>query len=167
MSTTRRRSSIRWGLFLVSLLVALGTVAPASAAPERVGAGQNRPAYDDYYARWTYSCTAEGNFKATGARIVMWSKGRNRVKGFQFKYRIVPAGTVQGQPVPYSNWSSNASTSFDQGTVQSKWMAAGPQGQSWSPGADWDMQIKLKYPRSLRSAYRYQYTRPLLEPSCG
>lgn len=168
MSTTRRRIAIRWGVPLVSLLVAMGgTAAPASAAPERVGLGQNAPNFNDGYARWTYTCTDQGYFKATSARIVMWSNGRNRVKGFHFKFRIVPAGTAPGQPVPYSNWSSNATTSFDQGTVQSKWMNAGaPEAQVWNPEADWDMHIKVKYPRSLRTAYRYDYTRPLIEPTC-
>jgi hypothetical protein len=167
MSLTRHTNPIRWGLLLVtSLLLTLGAAAPASAAPERVGAGQNNPRFNDGYARYWYSCTDEGNFKIDQAKIVMWSNGRNRVKGFHFKYRIVAADT-EGQPVTYSNWSPNTSVSFDQGTVQSKWMTSGAQGQAWNPAADWDLEIKLKYPRSLRTAYSFKYRRDFIEPTCG
>jgi len=163
--STMRRATV-WSLLLASLLVTLGGVAPASGAATGVGAGQNSPKYNDKLARSTYTCTAEGNFKITSAKIVMWSNGGNRVKGFEFKYRVVPAGT-EGQFQFQSNWSSNASTSFKQGTVQARWMTAGPQGQAWNPAADWDMEIKLKYPRSLRTAYRSKYRIGLVEPSCG
>ena len=138
----------------------------SARAASNVGAGQNSPRFNDWHARYWYTCPAQGIFKVTNAKIVMWSKGGNRVKGFQFKYRIVPQGT-DGQPVPFSNWSDNVSTSFDQGTVHSIWMTAGSQGQSWSSAAAWDMEIKLKYPRSLRTAYRFKYRKAIPSPDCG
>lgn len=181
----RGHTLVRWGALLVSSLVAAGALAAPAAgggtspaasgpaaseraaarAPERVGAGQNAPRYTDGYARWWYRCLDSGNFKVTDARIVMWSKGRNRVKGFQFKYRLVHNGTA-GQPQWFSNWSANRSVSFRQGTVQSRWLSAGALGQSFGAAADWDIEIKLKYPRSLRPAYRFKYRRALPEPPC-
>jgi len=50
--------------------------------------------------------------------------------------------------------------------VQSYWMKAGPQGQAWNPAADWDLEVKLKYPRSLRTAWRYKYRLHIPEPTC-
>lgn len=163
----RRNRRLRRATVTALCMVGLwAPVAPAEAAPHGIGAGVNKPKYNDWQVKWFYSCTDEGNFKADKAKIVMFSTGGNRVKGFHFKYRIVP-GDTEGQPIPWANWSANTAVSFDQGTVQTTWMTAGPQGQSWNPAADWDLEVKLKYPRSKRTAWRYKYRVALTEPTCS
>ncbi|HET8970262.1 MAG TPA: hypothetical protein VFN19_04315 [Candidatus Nanopelagicales bacterium] len=130
------------------------------------GVGQNKPKYNDARARWTYRCVKEQtNFKIVSASTVMWSRG-DRIKGFHFKYRLVAQGTA-GQPQWWSNWSKNTTASFKQGKTKSIWMNAGGLGQSFSSTASWDMEIKLKYPRSLRKAYRYKYRKNIPSPQCG
>jgi len=145
-----------------------GTAGSDERAGRGHGAGQNAPRFNDWLPRITYSCLPDGStrFRLTGARIVMFTNGDQRIKGFQFKYRLVPDGT-DGQPVPYANWSNNATTSFSQGSVRTTWMNAGQLGQTHSTLADWDIELKLKYPRSLRTAFRYKYRRNLTEPQCG
>lgn len=152
-----------------SVPAAQSVAAALSATSKRAGAhgaGQNGPRYSDGAARYTYRCVGEqARFKITSAKIVMWSRGQ-RIKGFHFKYRLVAQGT-EGQPQWWSNWSDNVKTSFPQGRTKSFWMNAGGLGQSFSSLAAWDMEIKLKYPRSLRRAYRYKYRRHIASPQCG
>lgn len=158
----------RWArisLMLVSLgIVTLAESGAASAGAHGVGAGSNQPNVNNWTPTWSFSCTDRGYFRVEGASINMWSNGGNRVKGFQFKYRVVPQGTALA---PFSNWSSNVHTSFHQGAVRNIRMDAGPQGQAWDPGQAWALQIKLKYPRSLRTAWRFKYKKAIASPDCG
>jgi hypothetical protein len=158
-----RRARIAVTLATAGIVVLAGS-GVASAGAQGVGAGVNRPRFDDWSAAWTYRCTGEGNFKVAGATIRMWSNGGNRVKGFQFKYRVVPQNT--GLHLD-SNWSSNVHTSFSQGSAHSVWMKAGPQGQAWNPAGSWALELKLKYPRSLRTAWRFKYKKAINSPDCG
>ena len=167
----RHRGRVAVVALALALLLMGTSLEPASAAAPASathGAGTNKPAYNNGAANYFYKCkeTALGGtvFKITGANIVMWSKGA-RIKGFQFKYRLVADGT-DGQPQWWSNWSDNAATSFPQGSVQTLRMNAGPLGQSFDPAASWDFEVKLKYPRSLRHAYRYKYRLNLPSPAC-
>lgn len=139
----------------------------AAAWQATYGAGQNTPFYNDNWARSWYSCVGDkAVFKITRASIYMWSRGKDRIKGFQFKYRLVLKGT-EGQPQWFSNWSKNKSVSFKKNKKIGRWMTAGALGQSFGSTAEWDMEIKLKYPRSLRSAFRAKYRMPLGSPQCG
>jgi hypothetical protein len=140
----------------------------AKVATRLYGAGTNAPSYNDAKPIFTTSCFGEGGsgiFKVNSAKIVMWSRGE-RIKGFQMKYRLVPSGT-DGMLQTSSNWSANVSTSFNQGTTQTTWMKAGALGQSFGTGVPWDIEIKLKYPRSLRTAFRFKYRRAITNPDCG
>ena len=131
------------------------------------GAGQNKPFYNDGAAKSWYTCVGDKTlFKITQASIYMWSRGKDRIKGFQFKYRLVAKGT-EGQPQWYSNWSKNTSVSFKKNKKIGRWMNAAALGQSFSSTAAWDMEIKLKYPRSLRTAFRAKYRMPMGSPQCG
>ena len=131
------------------------------------GAGQNKPFYNDGAAKSWYTCVGDKTlFKITQASIYMWSRGKDRIKGFQFKYRLVGKGT-EGQPQWYSNWSKNKSVSFKKNKTIGRWMNAAALGQSFSSTAEWDMEIKLKYPRSLRTAFRAKYRMPMGSPQCG
>lgn len=131
------------------------------------GAGITSPAYVDRNAKYWYQCVSDQtNFKITKASIVMWSKGVDRIKGFHFKYRLVARGS-DGQPQWWSNWSKNVTVSFKTNKKYSRWMNAPKLGQSFSSTAAWDMEIKLKYPRSLRTAFRQKYRVPIVTPQCG
>jgi hypothetical protein len=46
-------------------------------------------------------------------------------------------------------------------------MTAPKLGQSFSTVASYDLEVKLKYPRSLRKAYSYKYRVKFTNPSCG
>ena len=131
------------------------------------GAGQNKPFYNDGAAKSWYTCVGDKTiFKITQASIYMWSRGEDRIKGFQFKYRLVAKGT-EGQPQWYSNWSKNTSVSFKKNKKIGRWMNAAALGQSFSSTAEWDMEIKLKYARSLRTAFRAKYRMHMGSPQCG
>jgi hypothetical protein len=130
------------------------------------GAGTDAPKYKNTIARWSYYCVGETtNFKIANASINMWSNGK-RIKGFHFKYRLVDSGTA-GRPQWFSNWSKNVTTSFKQGSRVNHPMNAAGLGQSFSSAASWDMEIKLKYPRSKRKAYREKYRVRISTPQCG
>lgn len=184
----RRRMFV--GLTTVAVLLSVGVTpshaASASARPVPVqsersdpagyrppgsathGAGVNQPRYDDASVSWEYTCLPDGSsrFRVQRASIVMWSKGA-RIKGFHFKYRLVPTGTDGQIQLPY-NWSKNARVSFPQGSRQSSWVTAGRLGQSFGSDLGWDIEVKLKYPRSLRIAYRYKYRLSMAAtPACG
>lgn len=149
-------------------IVPFGSYTPAAAPRSSThGAGQNHKAYNDRHIRYDYKCDIKGRpiFKITKASIVMWTRGA-RIKGLEFKYRLVPRGT-DGQPQWWSNWSSNSSIRFKQGTVQTRWMHAAALGQSFSSTAAWDVEVKLKYPRSLRKAFSYKYRINIPSPQCG
>jgi len=137
---------------------------PASADAEFV---VNHPNYQATSLRYDTKCSDidPNNFKVTKASIYMWAHG-NRIKGFQFKYRFLPAGT-EGQPQFWSNWSDTAKESFDTNQLASKLMVAGPLGQSFSSGSDWEMEIWLKYPRSWRPAHKFKMRFTITEPECG
>ncbi len=129
-------------------------------------AGQNARAFNDGLTRWEYMCVGDqARFKVTKASIVMWARGA-RINGFHFKYRLVAAGT-DGQPQWWSNWSGNVTHSFKTNAKVTRWMTAPALGQSFGTTTDWDMEVKLKYPRSLRKAYRYKWRFPIAEPQCG
>lgn len=131
------------------------------------GAGVNHPRFNDFRVNYLYQCAGadSSRFRVTSASIYMWSRG-DRIKGFQFKYRLVPAGTA-GQIQAWSNWSKNVSVSFPQGSTRGQWMAAGALNQTRSVEAAWEMEVKLKYPRSLRPAKRYKYRLTFANPPCG
>jgi hypothetical protein len=168
--TPRRRMRVAALLAALSLLLSVGAVEPASAARPQSsthGAGTNNPNYNNGSVNVSYRCLDSGvvpNFKITGARMVMWSNGA-RIKGFHFKYRLVAHGT-DGQLQYWSNWSDNVSVSFPQGTPQAKWMSAPALSQSFSTASAWDVEAKVKYPRSLRTAYRYKWRINLTNPAC-
>lgn len=147
-----------------------GRPAPMAAAKgwlASYGAGIKSPAYVDKNAKYWYQCVSDQTkFKITRASIVMWSNGVDRIKGFHFKYRLVARGT-DGQPQWWSNWSKNVTASFKTNKKISRWMNASKLGQSFSSTAAWDMEIKVKYPRSLRTAFRQKYRVPIVTPQCG
>lgn len=131
------------------------------------GAGINSPNYNDFRVQTYYVCADDDStrFRLTGASIYMWARG-DRIKGFQFKYRLVAAGTA-GQIQAWSNWSKNVSVSFPQGSNRQQWMNAGRLGQTRSAELAWELEVKLKYPRSLRPAKRYKYRLAFINPTCG
>lgn len=131
------------------------------------GAGQNAPSYNDGIARWWYSCVPDqAVFKVTRASIYVWSKGKDRVKGAEFKYRLAARGT-DGQIQWWSNWSKTAKYKTKKNKKFKGWLNATGLGQSFSSASSWDMEINLKYPRSLRKAYSKKYRVHVPSPQCG
>ncbi len=168
-------SSLKLGVITVLLVVMVGGL-PAQASDASVetagtrpfgrthGAGSNKPAYNDGQVKWRYMCIpGTTRFKVTRASIVMWSRG-DRIKGFEFKYRVIPVapGLNIGQ-----DWSGTVKTSFPQGSNQTRRMTAGALGQSRGSELDWGIEVRLKYPRSLRLAKRYKWQIDIVEPPCG
>lgn len=147
-----------------------GIVSPGAASAggphsSTHGAGTNKPRNNDNVPQYKYRCISEDRFKVTQASIKMWSRG-DRIKGFHFKYRFVAAGTA-GQPQWWSNWSETVKKSFSSNQVKSIWMTAPRLGQSFSTASSWDLEVKLKYPRSKRPAKRYKYRVSATLPDCG
>lgn len=167
----RRRSNRVRLAIIVALAMVLSlltpTVSQAATWQGTYGAGANKPKYNDGGVKFRYQCVGDStNFKITGASIYMWSRGKDRIKGFQFKYRLVPAGT-DGQLQFAWNWSKNTTVNFKKNKRTGGWVNASKLGQSFSSTASWDLEVKLKYPRSLRKAYTKKYRLHMATPQCG
>lgn len=99
----------------------------------------------------------------------IWANGA-RIKGIHFKARLVPGayggtsvddgGTLQH---PY-NWSDNQTVGFRQGSrAFYNFAVALPRQDALGT---WDLEVKFKFPRSLRTAYRYKFRVPFQEIDC-
>lgn len=96
------------------------------------------------------------------ASTTIWANGA-RINGTHFKARLVPEGTA-GQPQALYTWSGNQTTSFPQGTLASANFAVMLPRQAAMN--NWDLEVKIKFPRSLRQAFRYKFRVPFQEIDC-
>lgn len=169
-----RRIGVGFLLVLIAALLAVTVPLSASPGPSRAagfgrthGAGTNSPVATNGLINYRYRCYTSPMgrpvFKVSQASIYMWASGA-RIKGLQFKYKLRPLSEGLGST---QNWSDNVAVSFNQGTSHGQWMRAGPIG-GVDASDDWEFEVKLKYPRSLRRAYRYQYSLSFTMPdNCG
>lgn len=177
-STKRARVRIAATL-LVALLaagVAGGGLAGADTTEATTGAGSattayppNRGWYAPHNSAYALSLTAEcvdtsyGPVVRVKARTIMWARG-SRIKGFHFKARLVVAGS-DGQ-IQSTAWSDNFVRGFAPTSAQvRKGMVALLPSQN--ANADWDIEVKMKFPRSIGTAYRHKFRVPFVEPDCG